>query len=150
MLGCSPIEGGIIADKDYNNEFSSIGYAEYLPDTFDIEYYQNKGFNITAIKCEIKTSTIYKENGEFIGEFKVENENTLLELPITYYKGYKILLNEEEISYEKSDKGLIQINTGSQISGDISVKYHYSLIQYLALTISFMSVLVLIKSYKRR
>lgn len=149
LLGYSPNDGEIVVNKDYDNEFTSIGYAEYLPDTFNIEYYQNKGFNITAIDGEIKSSNIHKENGSFIGEFEVESENTILELPITYYKGYKILLNEEEICYEKSNKGLIQINTKTQVRGDITVKYNYLLMQYLGLTISFINLLILIKSHKK-
>lgn len=149
LFGYSPNDGEIVVDKDYDNEFTSIGYAEYLPDTFNIEYYQNKGFNITAIDGEIKSSNIHKEKGSFIGEFEVESENTTLELPITYYKGYKILLNEEEICYEKSNKGLIQINTKTQVRGDITVKYNYSSMQYLGLTISFINLLILIKSHKK-
>lgn len=145
-FGFSPYEKEAIVYKNYNNEVKSIGFGEYLPDTFNIKYIYDKGFSITAINGELISSSIYKEKGDFIGSFEVENNHTDLELPITFYNGYKITLNESEIDYQKSSNGLIQINTGNNLTGTIFVQYEYSYIQYLSLIMTISSCIILIKT----
>lgn len=128
---------------EYENNSHSLGGAEYLPSHFNIPYFNTKGFKIDAVEGVLISSEIKKEKGMFIGRFIVEQEQARLELPITYYKGYQVLLNNEEIDYDSSWNGLVEISTGEEKEGIIQVKYVYTTIQYVALVTTGVSVVVL-------
>ena len=98
------------------------------------------------------------------------NTNILLELPITYYKGYKctwVIDNSnsskksnsnytKEISVSKSKNGLIQIKlkndennkkkekSKKEEKGTLKIKYQYTSIQILSFVISTASIISIV------
>jgi len=104
---------------DYVLTGDEIGMGEYLPINFPIKRLpfdieipfiyereqfptsENNGVIITDYKKEL---TSIKFNGELV------EDNTTLELPLTYYKGYKYSINGVKHDVKMSDNGLVSID----------------------------------------
>ena len=129
----------IIAGLWNTNSFTdkTIGNGEYLPvEVPNSEYaytYKNKNYQKEIIK-----------NGYYI---KINNENTKnnkeLELPVTYYKGYKVYSNNHELEIEKSKNGLIQIQNSENLK-NVKVIYKGTIVQKITKYISLIFYIGLI------
>ena len=81
-----------------------------------------------------------------------------MQLPITYYKGYKAWITDEQngkhpVEVGKNENtGLIQINVGNKLSGHVTVKYGGTAVQFVSelITLVTMIMAVVIYGVKRR
>ena len=91
-----------------------------------------------------------KKNGSNMSmEIQNVTEETSIELPYIYYLGYRVYVNDQEISYTESDKGFIQISINEDAK--ITVKYtgtNAMIISFIVSIISFV-VLIFISNYSK-
>lgn len=142
-----------------NNETSygdlgfSLGYAhEYLPKNLDYEKIKLRGKKLKSEECNIINSTFIEDKNVFIYEFEVENGG-VIEIPLIFYYGYDIYLNNEKIEYKISDDGYILIKVNESGKYSLNIKWRGTILYkicYLIASIAFISyILLYIKFYKR-
>lgn len=91
----------------------------------------------------------YNKNGTNM-KLELENvqEDTIIELPYTYYLGYRIYVNGEEIEYTESDNGFIQIKINEQQTNDeisvITVKYLGTNAMIISVILSIITYVILL------
>ena len=73
-------------------------------------------------------------------------DKSTLELPILYYKGYKIK-NDKNLEIKESENGLIEINNVEK-NQEIIIKYSMTPIQIISLLISLFAIIFIIYLYK--
>jgi len=126
---CYLIIAGLWNTNRYTEK--TIGNGEYLPIEVPSHRYAYEYEN------EIYDNKVIK-NGYYI---KIDNTkvkpNQKLELPVTYYKGYKAYTNNKEIEIKKGQNGLIQIENNKNIN-EVTVKYEGTIIQKVTKYISLI------------
>ena len=132
---------------------AGMASMEYLPSTA----FQNSDYiidreDVPIILEENSQSIIqnYEKKGSNMSmEIQNVTEETSIELPYIYYLGYRIYVNDQEISYTESDKGFIQISINEDAK--ITVKYtgtNAMIISFIVSIISF-AVLIFISNYSK-
>lgn len=121
----------ITEEDNYWTYSLAIGYShEYLPNNMNTEIIKEKKNNVDVINgnCLINSNTFEKNTLNI--ELENFDENTEIELPLIYYYGYEINIEniengnkEQKIEYEKSEKGYIKIKVHNL--GKIRVKAKY-------------------------
>lgn len=96
-------------------------YAEYLPKEINKDYIKNRNIIITS-NNEVEHS-FAKKGTEMTIEFKQNDEDTYLELPLIYYKGYEAYDEKTEIETFKTENGLLGIKLNNKKTGTINVSY---------------------------
>lgn len=180
---------------NYKVPSEDIGQGEYLPSNFNIKNYNSKKAkkeekirkeniydlnekiikynyqkreNTTIVKYKIINKKSKENNSNVSDNSNILDNNTdiLLELPITYYKGYKCTLVSDcldslvaskktnssytkEIPVSKSKNGLIQVKlkndeNNKEEKGALKIKYQYTSIQILSFIISIFSIVSII------
>lgn len=129
------------------NDTESLGYGEYLPvsqnlpvgGSEQLAYYYNKESIATSSDEDLLLETIRSKNHLTVNYENNKNasESEIL-LPLIYYKGYTLKLNDIVIPYEKSDDGLIKVKTKAEPSGTITAYYTGT---HLAITAKWISIL---------
>ena len=138
-----------------NNQTQNIGpvsqrngimFAEFLPEGFPenpTDFANNRGRYTIANQLESTSiSNVQKSRGEMSFDISTEDKD-ILELPLTYYKGYDIKLNNNTLDYTKSDNGLIKIivNSSGTITTEfvgstwVTVSFYFSMLCYVLLFI---------------
>lgn len=144
---------------DYGTLSFSIGYAhEYLPNNMSTDIIIEKGNKVDIISGDAVINKIYKEKNMLKINGKNNNQNTKLELPLIYYKGYDISIkngnsNINNIKYEMSDKGYIVIELNDISEFEISAKYTgttiYKICDILAIIVAIIYIIyILINKFK--
>ena len=122
--------------------------AEFLPDNF-IYPLDRGALTIENINLDTKTENISKIKGHLVFDLQLTKSDTLI-LPLTYYKGYEVKLNNQGIKYF-STNGMITINPST--SGKVEVQYVGTYIIKSTLAISSITCLILVlyilRNYKR-
>ena len=132
---------------------AGMASMEYLPS----KAFQNLDYiidreDVPIILEENSQSIIqnYEKNGSNMSmEIQNVTEETSIELPYIYYLGYRVYVNDQEISYTESDKGFIQISINED--AQITVKYtgtNAMIISFIVSIISFV-VLIFISNYSK-
>ena len=108
-----------------DDEVSEYGMGwskEYLPvrlhDKKDLFLYDDLTIHLSTNEATIRNEQNHVPDYEFDVE---TNSSVIVELPRIYYQGYTITLDEQEISYEESENGLIQFELSH--SGHVKVRY---------------------------
>lgn len=120
---CSAIDIYIIYDfKLYNDDIHySVGGAEYLPEGVDVKQLYDRGLIVTS-NNSIKYD-FYKTGTSIELTYSNNNyDDTYLELPLIYYKGYKAFENNTRIDVQKGNNGVIRLNLHNQ---DAKIKLYY-------------------------
>lgn len=139
---------------DYNWQVSRYSsYLEYWPqkaiDNFD--YTMNRDNKISVISGSASITNENKVNG--ILDFDISNvtENTVLELPYLYYKGYVVTYTPLDTSnaniildVTESNNGFIQINLDASMNGHINVEYHVTTLHKICIVISLVTIIIYI------
>lgn len=137
-------------EENFNSKIYFAAY-DYLPLDFDLKGITDKEdtFIIDMAnvfrekKNELNIDITQEKNEYYINNYEYK---TTIELPIVYYKGYVAKANGKFIPVEKSENGLLQIN--SKIgTPHITVYYQGTKIQEISIYISifaFFYLLVLI------
>ena len=115
-----------------------ISGAEFLPADFILDT-ERKALVIEHNNLHTRIENISKNKDCLIFNLKVTEPDTLI-LPFTYYKGYKVTINNQEIEYF-STNGLISISPS--VSGMIETQYIGTYIIKLSLIISLTTYLIL-------
>jgi len=115
-------------------------YAEYLPVEIDREYIKNRGKTITS-NNEVETN--FKKIGTTMDiNFKQNEKETYLELPLIYYKGYEA--NKGKLEIFKTENGLLGVKINDIKEGKINVEYKGTTLMKITKIISLLSALVFV------
>lgn len=132
--------------KQNNLTTDEIMYGEYLPIEYPSLDYSIKRENIIRSNCKIKYKIIKNVRTEI--EYETLCENIELEIPIIYYKGYNVILNNKKMNIEKSENGLIKIQTNEK-KGNIEIIYTGTSIYNVTKYISFTTIIIILSSKLR-
>ena len=147
----------LVLQDTLGSDFESISFGEYLPISdvvsgwgkhFEDYYYDrgNKAIGTNDIKLTTKRDYKY-----LVVDYDNNIEESMVSLPLLYYKGYDIRNNGEKIRYIKDNEGLVQIRVTSD-SGKIVAYYKGTDLAIITKIISFISAIcfvVLIMKKKR-
>lgn len=147
----------ISENDDYGTYSFSIGYGhEYLPNATTTEVIKEKKNNIDVISgdCLIENKSFEKN----ILKFDVDNynEETEIELPLVYYHGYEIEVEnidtgkiESKLDYQMSEKGYIKVKINKLGKTRIKAKYKGTTLYRILDVIAIITAIVLIISCLR-
>ncbi|MFV0467507.1 MAG: hypothetical protein ACK5MK_01125 [Dysgonomonas sp.] len=130
------------------NHFN-LGNLEYIPDRFpcypkirypDTDYLHERSGIIKKQNVETTIENYNKTNGITRFDIKISKPDTL-EMPLFFYKGYMVTLNNKEHSFQQSNEGLIKIPVTE--SGKMQIWYYGTLIQNISFYITIVSILLL-------
>lgn len=136
---------------DYNWQVSRYSsYLEYWPqkaiDNFD--YTMNRENKSIITYGEATISNENKVNG--VLDFDISNvkENTVVELPYLYYKGYVVTYTPldssnsttKTLEVTESNNGFIQVNLDEEMNGHINVEYHATTLHKICMVISIVTI----------
>lgn len=137
----------IIDTKNQVSRYSS--FLEYWPQKAidSIEEIVNRDNQVSLLSGKATITNETKKNG--ILNFTIENvtENTTLELPYLFYKGYEIIYtpgnsaNKIKLEATESQKGLVEIQLDSSVKGNIQVEYHATTLHKICIFISLTTFL---------
>lgn len=121
----------------------SVGGAEYLPSDVDLStldggFISNHEITLDFTKKGTSLSFSYKNN---------PYDDTFLEVPLIYYKGYKAKDSNGPLPVYKGNNGLVRIELGSAENA-VSVYYGFTnirIIGYIVSLLSFASMTVILK-----
>lgn len=118
-------------NDDYGSISFSLGYAhEYLPKTMSTDVIKNKQKRVDVLcgKCDIYESRL--EKNVFYIDMNNNTDDTVIELPLIYYEGYEINIENAEsgelkknISYEMSKDGFISVSITDTGRYKVMAKY---------------------------
>lgn len=134
---------------------AGMASMEYMPSKMfnNLEYFANRKDEPIILEEDGKKLggssqaqiVSYIKNGS---NMKLElaniQDNTIIELPYTYYLGYRIYVNGEEIKYTESDNGFVQINLSKNDNAVVEVKYIGTNEMIIAVVCSTITLLALI------
>ena len=129
------LSGKTVLDKDY------LGKGEeYLPAKVDLDYIKDRKDVITSNN---NISFSYKRiKNKIIVEFENEYEDTQIELPLIYYKGYGAKIDDKYLNVKESDNGLVLVEIGNINKGVLTVQYIKTPIIYISRGISIISITI--------
>ena len=112
--------------------------GEYLPVEYKTEINNGKIISDCKIKYDIQN------NIETMIEYKTDCDTVIMEIPIIYYKGYEVKINNKDTKINKSNNGLIEFRTNEK-EGIIEVAYKgtkvYNITKYTSI-ISLLCVVI--------
>ncbi len=127
---------------------AGMASMEYMPSKMfnNLDYVTNRK-DEPMILNEVNTIISYYEKDGSNMQLEISNveENTIIELPYTYYLGYRIYQDGNEIKYTESDKGFIQITLEKACNNSkIQVKYLGTNAMLASYCISILGAIILI------
>ena len=149
---------GSFIDPFYGDSYfvrTEIAGADYLPAVY--YDYKNASGCVTDPEGKDLVCEVEKKGMRTAFEFENIASCTLLQVPLTYYKGYQAWIeddmgNRTSLPISKNDRtGLVQVDNGNILTGKIEVIYTGTWIQKLSagITIATLSA-ALICGYRKR
>ncbi len=139
-----------LPERGTSNNFF-LGFAdniEYLPIPATVNNLVERGNAISKKHADTEIYNIKRSRSEIVFEINTIH-NEIIELPLTYYKGYYAYNNKEKIDIRKSKNGLIEIPINT--SGSVQVKFEGTFIQKNSLYITLIAFLTLtIYAFRRK
>ena len=134
---------------DYGSLSFSIGFAhEYLPKNASEDYIIDRSNELIILNGSCEISNTKFDKNVLTSDLKCNKTLTQIEVPLLYYKGYTILLNDKKIDYHLSDNGFIKIIIDEKYEGDYHLKIKYTgTILYNICDIIAIITLILYLSY---
>lgn len=114
--------------------------GEYLPSDVNLDYIKERG-NVVTSNNQI-TFTHKKVDNKIIIDFVNNYDNTILELPLLYYKGYGAKINDEYLDVFKTNNGLVGVKLNNIKEGTLEVSYIKTPTIYISRGISLLSVTI--------
>lgn len=130
-----------------NDFYYDVMSAEYLPVDVSEEVIEKRGEIITS-NNELEISFKRKGTELSIDYASNNNDNTFLELPLIYYKGYKAIEDDKALTIEKGNNGLIRIYPAKE-SGKIDVFYGFTNIRKIGMELSIIVVVIFVWHCKK-
>lgn len=140
------------------SDFETLSCGEYLPisdvvtgwGSSEDDYYYSRD-NVAVSDRDIELKTTREDEYLFVNYSNNSGSNEII-LPLLYYKGYDIKVNNKNVKYYKSNEGLIKIKVNDD-SGKIVAYYKGTDISYYTKIISLISiicfVILVVKKSKR-
>lgn len=125
-------------NTNLDNYYISMG--EYLPSNVNLDYIKERG-NVVTSNNQI-TFTHKKVDNKIIIDFVNNYDNTILELPLLYYKGYGAKINDEYLDVFKTNNGLVGVKLNNIKEGTLEVSYIKTPTIYISRGISLLSVTI--------
>ena len=123
-------------------------YLEYWPQKAvrNINYILDKKTDVKILEGSTEIENENKNNGKLGFEIHDTTEDTKIELPYLYYKGYEIKLETDNNKIEilesrESEKGLLETTISQGCEGKIEVQYKMTTIHKVCLTISLITII---------
>ena len=142
---------GIIGGEYLPSRLPSNNFEYNIPGIFN-DYIHHRGQVVKSENESTLISNFAKNKGHITFDVEIVNHQDKLELPLTYYIGYKATLNNRPIEYAQSENGLIELPANK--SGNIEVIYVGTTIQKVSLYITLLSIIIfvgyIIITYKKR
>lgn len=137
-----------IDPKNQVSKYSS--FLEYWPQKAiqSIDYIIGRDNKVAFISGNATIENESKENGILNFDIHDISENTVLELPYLFYKGYHVTYipnNSNEsilLNTIESDKGLVQVSVSTSMSGHINVEYHATPLHKICIMISSITIVL--------
>ena len=140
----------IVPNRLYKIDGYDTAFSEYLPVEVNKEYIENR--NDIISNNEIKYSLKRYKSILEIGFENNNSNNTYLELPLIYYKGYTAKINNSNLEVCKTSNGLVRININDINNGTIKVKYEgtkiFKITKYISLISSILFIIYVVKEVK--
>ena len=141
-------EDEIIDVENKVSRYSS--FLEYWPQKAidSINYIVNYDNKIHILSGGADITKEEKNNGILSFDIKDVKENTCLELPYLFYKGYKIEYTSYENNYKEileakeSEHGLVKIDVDTNTRGNIKVSYHITTLHRVCIVISLSTIMI--------
>lgn len=130
-----------------NDFYYDVMSAEYLPVDVSEEVIEKRGEIITS-NNELEISFKRKGTELSIDYASNNNDDTFLELPLIYYKGYKAIEDDKTLAIEKGNNGLIRIYPAKE-SGKIDVFYGFTNIRKIGMELSIIVVVIFVWHCKK-
>lgn len=126
-------------------------FLEYWPQKAinSIDYIISRDNKVKLLSGNADIHSEAKENGVLNFDINNVEENTVLELPYLFYKGYEVTYtpdgSDEKIKLNnlvELDKGLSSIALDTSINGHINIEYHATTLHKICMIISFSTIIV--------
>lgn len=131
--------------SQYKNTISTkCSEFEYLPikALINFSYLQNRSDEIILLSGNAEILEQNKNGTSMTAIILNTSEDATIELPYIYYKGYTCTLNNEKMEVTESENGMISINLPKGSEGNLTIKYKGTLLAYVSLVISILTILV--------
>ena len=113
--------------------------GEYIPVNIDTNEYYQRGEKITS-NNNIEVEYTRKGTSFEINYKNNQNDNTYLELPLLYYKGYTANNN---LKVEKGSNGMVRVYINNEF-GNIKVKYDLTTVRKISYIISSSTLILFV------
>lgn len=128
-------------EQTFKDSYDIGAGSEYLPSVTKIDVLKSrKKDEVKTRNHTTKLSRIAKEGNELYINFDAKNKDTL-ELPMIYYKGYEVKINNEIVPVKMSNNGLIEVPI--QGKGKIEISYPGTGIQKFSFYTSITTFIIL-------
>ena len=117
----------------------NIMAGEYIPVNIDTNEYYQRGEKITS-NNNIEVEYTRKGTSFEINYKNNQNDNTYLELPLLYYKGYTANNN---LKVEKGSNGMVRVYINNEF-GNIKVKYDLTTVRKISYIISSSTLILFV------
>ena len=142
------VENPVAFTESTGRVHAGMASMEYMPSKMfnNKEYVLNRKDEPIILNSEITKINNFKKN-ESKMSLELENveEGTEIELPYTYYLGYRIYENGKKIEYTESDYGFIKITLDKNDKTEITVKYLGTNAMLIAFFTSIIGLAFLLK-----
>jgi len=137
---------------DYWSIANSLGYSyDYLPKQLTTDILKSRGTDILVLDGIASINNITKENNILNADVITDSQNVSVELPLIYYKGYTIKVDNTKVNYEISNDGFIKIDMTNIGQHKIYVKYTGTIIYNICdLTAIIVLITCIINIGKRK
>lgn len=125
-----------------------ISNGEYVPADVDEDFINARGEVITSNNEELHTVFVRNGINLDINYSNNEGNNTYIELPLVYYKGYVAKENNTKLTVAKGDNGLVRVYLPNK-EGSIKVYYGFTNIRIISYSISILSLVIFIYLIKK-
>lgn len=124
----------------FQNRYHLIG-GEYFPSKLpSIEYIRDRGEVVETSNKETRISNFKRDYNITSFHLDISEADTLV-LPLLYYYGYSVTLNDNDLPVLQNKNGLIEVPVDQ--SGRVEAYYKGTTIQKISFYISIVSILVL-------
>jgi len=118
-----------------------MGGLEYLPANVPSpEFFAERSTVVIHKQVETGITSLKREGNATTFDLDIVQPD-ILELPLVYYKGYKVTINGKEAAIKESPNGLIEME--ADVSGKVKVHYSGTPLQVISWFLSLISILAL-------
>lgn len=144
----------ILTIEDAGKMKFSLGYSyEYLPKSTTEAVIASRGNSILS-EQDIVINSQEIINNKLNARLTTLNQNSIIELPYIYYKGYSIKLDGKSIKYNISKNGFIEIIIPNNGEHEINLKYTgtilYNICNFIAIITACLVIIYVYKYYYKK